>query len=301
LDRLDAMTVLLAVVDEGSLSAGARRLRTPLATVSRKVAELEAHLGTKLLVRSSRRVSLTEAGQSYIEACKRILEQVSEAERAAAGEYTEPKGELTITAPVVFGRLHVLPVVVDFLKVYPEINLRLILADRVMNLIETHVDLAVRIGDLPDSGLLATRLGAVRRVMCAAPSLLDVIGRPRKPEDLEGQDCIATVEGVASVRAYRFRTPKGEISVPMRSRLTVSEIEAAIDACEAGLGLMRVLSYQVVAARRERRLELVLEDFEPEPWPVHIVYLGQGLLPLKLRAFLDFATPRLRASLSAAG
>jgi DNA-binding transcriptional LysR family regulator len=137
--------------------------------------------------------------------------------------------------------------------------------------------------------------------MCAAPSFLDARGRPRRPEDLEGRDCIATVEGVASVRAYRFRTAKGEISVPMRSRLTVSEIEAAIDACKAGLGLMRVLSYQVVAAQREGTLELVLEDFEPKPWPVHIVYLGQGLLPLKLRAFLDFATPRLRVSLSASG
>lgn len=301
MDRLDAMAVLVAVADEGSLSAGARKLRTPLATVSRKVAELEAHLGIKLLVRTSRRVALTEAGQSYLAASRNILEQVSEAERVAAGEYTEPKGELTITAPVIFGRMHVLPVVVDFLKAYPEINLRLVLADRVMNLVETHVDLAVRIGDLPDSGLLATRLGTVRRVMCAAPSFLDTRGRPRVPDDLEGQDCIATDEGIASDRAYRFRTPKGEVSVEMRSRLTVSTIEAAIDACKAGLGLMRVLSYQTVGAQRDGALELVLEDFEPEPWPVHIVYLGQGLLPLKLRAFLDFATPRLRASLSLSG
>ncbi len=187
MDRLDAMSVLLAVVDEGSLSAAARKLRAPLATVSRKVSELEAHLRTKLLVRSSRQVSLTEAGRSYVEASRRILEQVSEAERTAAGEYAAPKGELTVTAPVVFGRLHVLPVVVDFLKAYPEIDLRLVLADRVVNLVEDHVDLAVRIGALPDSGLHATRLGTIRRVMCGAPGLsrdarpAAAARRPRRP------------------------------------------------------------------------------------------------------------------------
>lgn len=297
MDRLDAMSVLLAVVDEGSLSAGARRLRTPLATVSRKVSELEQHLRTKLLVRSSRRVSLTEAGRSYVEACRRILEQVSEAERSAAGEYITPKGELTITAPVVFGRLHVLPVVVDFLKAYPEIDLRLVLADRLVNLIDDHVDLAVRIGALPDSGLHATRLGAIRRVMCASPAYLAARGRPQQPEDLAGHDCI-TFEGLAAVRAYRFRTARGEISVPVHSRLTVNTAEAAIDAAIAGLGLTRVLSYQIVAAQRAGLIETVLDVFEPDPWPVHLVYLGQGLLPLKLRAFLDFAAPRLKARLT---
>lgn len=296
MDRLDAMAVLLAVVDEGNLSAAARKLRSPLATVSRKVSELEAHLRTKLLVRSSRRVSLTEAGRSYVEASRRILEQVSEAERTAAGEYAAPKGELTVTAPVVFGRLHVLPVVVDFLKAYPEIDLRLMLADRVVNIVDSHVDLAVRIGSLPDSGLHASRLGAIRRVMCANPAYLAERGRPQRPEELEGHACI-TFEGLSTVRAYRFRTPRGEISVPIHSRLTVNTAEAAIDAAIAGLGLTRVLSYQIVAAERAGLIETVLKEYEPEPWPVHLVYLGQGLLPLKLRAFLDFAAPRLKARL----
>lgn len=298
MDRLDAMSVLLAVIDEGSLSAAARKLRAPLATVSRKVSDLEAHLRTRLLVRSSRRVSLTEAGRAYVEASRRILEQVSEAERTAAGEYAAPKGELTVTAPVVFGRLHVLPVVVDFLKAYPEIDLRLVLADRIVNLVEDHIDLAVRIGALPDSGLFASRLGAIRRVVCGAPSYFTVRGRPQRPEDLEGHDCI-TFEGLAAVRAYRFRTAKGEISVPIHSRLTVNSAEAAIDAAAAGLGLTRVLSYQIVAAERAGLIETVLREYEPEPWPVHLVYLGQGLLPLKLRAFLDFAAPRLKARLPA--
>lgn len=299
MDRLDAMSVLLAVVDEGNLSAAARKLRSPLATVSRKVSELEAHLRTKLLVRSSRRVSLTEAGRAYVEASRRILEQVSEAERTAAGEYAAPKGELTVTAPVVFGRLHVLPVVVDFLKAYPEIDLRLMLADRVVNIVDSHVDLAVRIGDLPDSGLHASRLGAIRRVMCASPAYLAERGRPQRPEELEGHACI-TFEGLSTVRAYRFRTPKGEISVPIHSRLTVNTAEAAIDAAIAGLGVTRVLSYQIVAAERAGLIETVLREYEPEPWPVHLVYLGQGLLPLKLRAFLDFAAPRLKARLAPA-
>jgi DNA-binding transcriptional LysR family regulator len=299
MDRLDAMSVLLAVVDEGSLSAAARKLRAPLATVSRKVSELEAHLRTRLLVRSSRRVSLTEAGRSYVEASRRILEQVSEAERTAAGEYAAPKGELTVTAPVVFGRLHVLPVVVDFLKAYPEIDLRLMLADRVVNLVDDHIDLAVRIGELPDSGLHASRLGAIRRVTCASPAYLADRGRPQRPEDLEAHDCI-TFEGLSAVRAYRFRTAKGEVSVPIHARLTVNTAEAAIDAAIAGLGLTRVLSYQIVAAERAGLIEVVLREYEPEPWPVHLVYLGQGLLPLKLRAFLDFAAPRLKTRLAPA-
>lgn len=297
MDRLDAMSVLLAVVDEGSLSAAARKLRAPLATVSRKVSELEAHLRTRLLVRSSRRVSLTEAGRGYVEASRRILEQVSEAERTAAGEYAAPKGELTVTAPVVFGRLHVLPVVVDFLKTYPEIDLRLTLADRVVNLVDDHIDLAVRIGELPDSGLHASRLGAIRRVTCASPAYLADRGRPQRPEDLEAHDCI-TFEGLSAVRAYRFRTAKGEVSVPVHARLTVNTAEAAIDAAIAGLGLTRVLSYQIVAAERAGLIEVVLREYEPEPWPVHLVYLDQGLLPLKLRAFLDFAAPRLKTRLA---
>jgi DNA-binding transcriptional LysR family regulator len=154
---------LVTAVEAGSLSAAARRLGTPLATVSRKVSELEAHLKTRLLTRSSRRLTLTDAGRSYVAACKRILEDVGEAERAASGEYSVPKGDLIITVPIVFGRFHVLPVVADFLKTYPEIDIRMVLADRVVNLLEEHVDVAVRIGELPDGSLVATRVGTIRR------------------------------------------------------------------------------------------------------------------------------------------
>src|SRR5215831_6761246 len=170
MDRLDAMSVLVAAVEAGSLSAAARRRGMPLATVSRKVSELEAHLKTRLVNRSSRQLTLTDAGRSYVAACKRILEDVSDAERAASGEYSAPKGDLIITAPIVFGRLHILPVAMEFLKAFPDVDIRLVLADHVVNLLEGHFDLAVRIGELPDSSLVATRIGSIRRVVCGSPA-----------------------------------------------------------------------------------------------------------------------------------
>src|SRR5262249_22824569 len=166
MDRLESMSILLTAVEAGSLSAAARRLATPLSTVSRKISELETHLKARLLNRSGRKLTLTDAGRNYVEACRRILEDVGEAERAASGEYSAPKGNLIITAPIVFGRLHVLPIAMDFLKAYPDVDIRYVLTDRVVNLLEDNVDLAARIGELPDSSLIATRVGAVRRVVC---------------------------------------------------------------------------------------------------------------------------------------
>jgi len=159
MNRLESMSVLLTVVEAGSLSAAGRKLGMPLATVSRKLSELETHLKARLLTRSTRQLSLTDAGRAYVAACKRILEDLNEAERAASGEYSAPRGDLVVTAPIVFGRLHVLPVTAGFLKAYPEVDVRLVLGDRIINLLENHVDLAVRIGELPDSSLSATRVG----------------------------------------------------------------------------------------------------------------------------------------------
>ena len=297
MDRLEAMSILLAVVDAGSLSAAARRLGTPLATVSRKVSELETHLGTRLLNRSSRRIALTDAGRSYVEACKRILEDVEEAERSASGEYSAPRGELIITAPIVFGRVHVLPIVIEFLAAYREIDVRIMLADRVANLLEDDVDLAVRIGELPDSSLVATRVGSIRRVICGSPGYFAERGMPTTPGDLGTHDCI-TFEGLLSPRAWTFTRDKSEVSVAIHSRLIVNTAEAAIDAAIAGVGVTRVLSYQIANAIRAGTLAIALQEFEPAPWPISLVYAGHGLLPLKLRAFLDFAAPRLKARLS---
>jgi DNA-binding transcriptional LysR family regulator len=296
MDRLEAMSVLVAAVEAGSLSAAARRLGTPLATVSRKVSELEAHLKTRLLNRSSRQLTLTDAGRAYVAACKRILEDVGEAERAASGEYSAPKGDLIVTAPIVFGRLHVLPVVLEFLKAYPEVDIRLALADGVVNLLEERVDLAVRISELPDSSLVASRIGSIRRVICASPSYLAERGKPRSPGDLSKHHCI-TFEGQVSPDTWTIGTGKSAVPVPIHSRLVVNTAEAAIDAAIAGVGITRVLSYQIANAVQTGLLAVVLEKFEPAPLPVSLVYAGQRLLPLKLRAFLDFAGPRLKARL----
>jgi DNA-binding transcriptional LysR family regulator len=297
MDRLDAMSVLLAVVETGSLSAASRQIGMPLATVSRRISELEGYLGTRLINRSSRRIALTEAGHSYVESCRRILEQVTEAEQAAQGEFRVPRGHLVITTPVVFGRLHVLPIVVEFLKMYPEISIRIVQMDRVINLLEEHVDLAVRIAELPDSSLVARRVGEIRRVLCASPAYFAQRGGPKRPEDLSNHDCV-TFENLASSTIWTFRDGQSEVSVPVSSRLVVNTAEAAIDAAIAGGGITRVLSYQIADAIAAGTLVTCLETFELKPWPVSLVHTGQGPLPLKLRTFLDFATPRLKAKLT---
>ena len=294
MNLFESMSLLVAVVDSGSLSAAARRLGVPLPTVSRKIADLETHLKTRLLHRTTRTLSLTEAGITYVAACRRILEEVGEAERTAIGEHVSPKGELVVTAPANFGRLHVVPVVAGFLAQYPEININLVLTDRVVHLMEEHADAAVRIGELPDSTLIATRVGAVRRVVCGSPAYLAAHGVPATPADLADHQCIS-YEVLASMRAWVFGTGKSEVSIPVRSRLAVNTAEAAIAAAMLGMGLIRVLSYQVTDAVRQNSLAIVLEDYESTPLPVSLVHKGQAPLPLKLRAFLDFATPRLRA------
>jgi len=299
-DRLESMSILVAVVNAGSFSAAARQLKMPLATVSRKVADLEAHLKTRLLHRSTRQLALTEAGQSYVAACRRILEEVGEAERAASGEYAAPKGELVITAPIVFGRLHVLPMVTQFIQTYPDIDVRMVLTDRVVHLLEEHIDIALRIGELPDSSFIAARIGSVRQVACASPAYLAQHGTPASPLELVSHACI-TFEQMASRQIWRFMPGKNEIAVPVRSRLAVNTAEAAVDAAVAGVGITRVVSYQMASALRAGALKIVLAPFEPAPWPISLVHSGQGILPLKLRAFLDFAAPRLKARLAAAG
>lgn len=296
MDRFDAMAILLAVVEEGSLSAASRRLRAPLATVSRKVADLERHLRTQLLVRTSRRVELTDAGRAYVASARRILEQVEEAERQAAGEYSAPQGELHVTAPTMLGRTHVLPVALDFLEAQPEIDLRLLLNDRQVNMAEEHVDVAVRIGHLVDSALRATRVGSVRRIACASPAYLARYGAPATPDDLAAHDGI-TFHGFASAPEWRYRGDGPAWSAEPRTRLAVNSTEAAVAAAVAGLGVVRLLSYQIAEELRSGALVAVLEGFAPEPMPVSLVYPEAGLLPLKVRAFLDWTAPRLRARL----
>lgn len=298
MDRLEAMTILLGVVDKGSFSAASRALGVPLATVSRKVSELEAHLGTRLLVRTTRKVALTDTGAAYVASARRILAEVDETERVAAGEFHAPRGELVLTAPLLFGRLHVLPIVTEFLVAYPEIDVRLLLSDRNLHLVEDHVDMAVRIGRLPDSTLIATRVGSMRTVVCVSPKLSAMQGMPSSPADLSNLPCV-NFEALSSASAWPFRLQDGKASteVPIRARLSVTTAEAAVWAAAEGIGATRVLHYQCADAVRDGLLRIILADFEVEALPVHLLHAGRGTLPSKMRVFLDFAASRLRTRL----
>lgn len=301
MDRFDAMSMFAAIVDGGSLSAAGRRLGVPLATVSRKLADLEAHLKTRLITRSTRKLVLTDAGRDYLAACRQILEQVEEAERAASGAYANVKGQLVVAAPIVFGRLHVVPVAASFLEQHPDVDIQLRLGDRNVNLIEEHVDVALRIGALPDSNLVATQVGAIRRVVCASPDYLHRFGTPQSPDDLATHRCIS-FDGLDAATAWTFVGGNGERrSVAIHSRLTVSTADAAIAAAILGLGLTRVLSYQVADALRDGHLVRVLADDEPPAVPASLIYPGQGRLPMKTRAFIDYAAGQLRARLQGLG
>ena len=293
MDRLESMQVFVAVAAAGSFSAASRQLRMPLPTVSRKVSDLEAHLKAKLFVRSTRKLTLTDTGQSYLLACRSVLEEVAEAERSASGQYNTPQGELVMTAPIVFGRLHVLPVVIEFLKAHPQVDVRLVLADRALNFTDDHLDLAVRIGSLPDSSLVATQIGRIRYMVCASPAYVKERGTPRSPAHLTAAACV-TFAGMGEAGSWHFREGP---PIRVHSRLEVNTAESAIEGAIAGVGFTRVLSYQAAEAIGAGKLVAVLRKFEPEPLPVSVIYAQERRLTAKLRAFLNFATPRLRERL----
>lgn len=299
MDRLEAMSMLLLAVDKGSLSAAGRELRVPLPTLSRKISELESVLGTRLLTRTTRRLSLTESGIAYVAAARRILDLVEDAERIASGEFTTPKGELVLTAPILFGRLHVLPVLTEFLATFAEINIRLVLTDRNAHLVDDHLDMAVRIGPLPDSSMVATRVGTMRTVICASPALLAAHGTPTVPADLSRLPCVS-FDLFTPGPDWRFPASrsKSASNVPVNVRLSVTTAEAAVDAAIAGIGATRVLHYQVAAAIAQGKLLTILEDYEPETLPINLIHAGHGRMPLKMRSFLDFAASRLRSALA---
>ena len=298
MDRFEAMSMLLAAIDNGSFSAAAREMRVPVPTLSRKVADLETLLGTQLLMRTTRKLSLTDAGIAYAAAARRILEEVDAAEREAAGEFTTPRGELVVTAPLLFGRWHVLPIITDFLAQFPEINVRLILGDRVVNLVDDHIDMALRIGDLPDSGMIATRVGSMRAVICVSPKLLRKHGTPRRPEELSQLPCVSA-DGYMLAPNWKFRLPDrdGLVEVPIVPRL-VTQAEAAVEAAIRGIGFVRLRYYHAFDAIEAGKLSLVLEEFEPPPSPIHLIHVPRGQMPLKMRRFLDFSAPRLRQALA---
>ena len=297
MDRFEAMTVFVAVVENGGFSAASRAVGMPLATVSRKVAELERALGAQLLVRSNRAVTLTEIGQDYFESSRRLLDELAEIEQSATGAYSTPKGLLTVSAPVALGRLHLAPIVVEFLQSHPNIDVELRLSDRYADLLEDKIDVALRVGQLADSSMIAARVGEVRRVTCASPDYLSRAQRPKHPRDLVNCACISMLP-LEAAREWSFTTGRGTQKFPVHSRLIVTTAEAACDAAVSGLGITRLFCYQVAEAIMNNRLELLLRDFEPAPVPVQLVYAGGRRIPQKLRAFLDFVPPLAKARLA---
>ena len=295
MDRFESMSTFVAVVESGGFSAASRKLGMPLATVSRKVAELEEQLSVRLLVRSTRSISLTDAGRDYFESCRRLLDDLAEAERRASGEYQAPKGTLAVGAPVVFGRAYLAPIVVEFLQAYPEVDIDLRLGAGGDNLIEEQIDLAVRIGVLPDSSLMSIRAGEIRHVVSASPGYLERRGQPKHPRELVEHDCV-TLAPHETASEWVFMHGTRIEKYPVRSRLTVTTAETAADAAVAGVGITHLFCYQVSRLITEGKLKLLLREFEPPPFPVHLVYTSRHM-PQKLRAFIDFVLPRLKAKL----
>jgi DNA-binding transcriptional LysR family regulator len=298
MDRLGAMRLFATIADAGSLSGAGRRLGMPLTTVSRKLAALEEALGARLVTRTTRALSLTEPGRDYLEACRRILDELEAAEARLAGGQSEPQGELAITAPVVFGRLHVLPVLDLFLRESPRVSARLLLLDRPVDLIEEGLDIAIRIGVLASSSLIATRVGFVRNVVCASPGYLKVHGAPRAPEQLVDHDCI-TFAGLPIGDRWIATQGKRQKRLPVRPRLVVNTAEAAVDAAIAGLGITRVLSYQAARAIADGSLRVILETWDTAEIPVSILHREGRLAQPKVQAFVAFAANALRKRMQA--
>ena len=294
MDHLETLRVFAAVADRSGFAPAARRLGLTPASVTRAIAALEERIGTRLFTRTTRVVRLTEAGTGFLADCKRILAELDEAEAAAAGSHSEPRGQLVVTAPVMFGRLHVSPIIFDFLARHPAVSVRALFLDRIADLMDEGIDLAIRIGMLPDSSLSAVRVGSVRRVVCASPAYLKAHGTPRTPADLAGHTGIAFA-GLTPQREWSFESAGRTLMATPRIRLEVNSADVAIAAAIGGGGVTRVLSYQAADALRAKRLRLVLTDYEPPPLPIHIVHAEGRRAPAKLRAFVDFAAARLRA------
>jgi DNA-binding transcriptional LysR family regulator len=300
MDKLDSIRVFVAVARAGGFSAASRALGLPVATVSRKVAELEASLGARLFERSTRQVVLTDVARGYFDACQRLIDDLRDADDTVMGEYLQPKGELTVTAPSGFGRQHLQPVLIDFMRDFPEVTMRVLLVDRLVNLLDEHVDVAVRINNLPDSSLAARRVGEIRMVVCGSPDYLNAKGVPGHPADLTDHACISWAS-LGPQKAWLFSDGGVETLFPVPIRLTATLPEMVVAAAVAGLGLAQVTSYQAEAAVRAGHLVPVLHDFEAAPTDIHLVHPSSRRVPLKLRAFLDFAAPRLQDRLHAVG
>lgn len=293
MDKIDEMAVFLAVADSGGFAAASRRLNLSAPTITRAVAAVEERVGAELFVRTTRFVRLTEAGSRYLDDCRRILRDLEESEARAAGAHLAPQGTLVVAAPILFGQRLLLPLLIDFLRDFPAVSARALLVDRLVRLDEEGIDAAFRMGALPDSALVATPLGHIRRVLCASPAYLGAHGRPERPEDLARHAIVASAADGRSDR-WSFVDGRQTLEIDIAPRLIVSTNEAAILAAEAGAGLTRVMSYQIDEALRAARLERLLQAHEPAPLPVSLVTQEGRRSAAKLRSFVGYAAERLR-------
>jgi len=293
MDRLHLMTVFVAVAEEESFAGGARRLGMSPPAVTRAIAALEDRLAVKLLNRTTRFVRTTDAGQRYLEDARRIIGEADEADEAAAGINAEPRGHLAVTAPALFGKLYVLPSIVEFLQRYPAMEVSALFLDRVVNLLEEGLDVGVRIGELPDSSMRAIRVGYVRRVLCASPDYLEKHGMPQTPTELSEHN-IVSASAVSPTIEWKFGQGSESTAVRVKPRLTVTTNDAAIDAAAQGFGITRLLSYQVAPHLASGQLKILLNEFEPAPMPIHVLHREGRHASVKVRAFIDLISARLR-------
>lgn len=299
-DRMHLMTVFVAVVDAAGFAGAARRLDLSPSGVTRAIAELERQLGARLLTRTTRSVRVTEAGERYVQDCRRILARIAEAEAAVKGLHHQPQGHLTLTAPALFGARFITGIVDEYLQRYPKVSASCLFLDRLVNLIEEGVDVAVRIGELPDSTLQAVRVGQVRRMICATPAYLSRCPAPRVPDELQEHSIIAA-SGGGALTEWRLVQGRQTYGVRLTPRLSTTTNDSALELALKGLGLTRLLSYQVREHLASGALVTVLDDYEPPPLQLNLVHREGRYASSKARAFLDLAIERLRAEPALAG
>ncbi|MBL8414641.1 MAG: LysR family transcriptional regulator [Propionivibrio sp.] len=295
MDKLQQIRILVAVVDCNGFAGAARKLKVSPPVVTRAINDLENELAVRLLTRTTRVVLVTEPGARYVEDCRRILAELSEADESVRGLHGAPSGRLALTAPVLFGALFVTPIVAEYLQRYPEVTASCLFLDRLVNLLDEGMDVAVRIGDLPDSSMQAIRVGQVRRVICAAPAYLERRGVPKSPGDLVGHD-IVVASAVTPSSDWKFVDKGTTYGIKLAPRLTTSTNDSAIAAALGGLGLTRLMSYQVADRVRSGELKIVLSDYEPAMLPVHVLHREGRHAAHRVRTFLDLAIDRLRAN-----
>lgn len=289
------MTVFVQIAEQGSLTAAARVLGLSLPSVVRILASLEHSVQVRLFNRTTRRVTLTQEGRFYLEQCRKILADVEETERALGQEQAEPSGKISLTAPVRFGEMHVAPAVAGFLNQYPKTQVNLLLVDRVVDLLEEGVDVAVRIAHLADSTLIARPVGTIRQVVCASPDFLNEAGEPSHPKALSDLPCVSCT-GISPASAWHFQDGGKHLPVPVAGKLVCNQVRAAVEACVAGVGFGLFYCYQVMPYIRKGQLVTVLTNFEPEPVPLSLVYPHVRLLSARVRAIVDWLSDSVRWS-----